>query len=108
MLFPDFLASFSAAGELLVDAGAIGDVNFTGLTYQIEGHDRGAQDPLWVFLQLDESNAVKDLFCSCEASSAQGACAHMAAGCLYIYGKTKEPLHGRFERSFWNALFCPK
>ena len=100
---PDFLESFRAISDDYVRENRIQDINFSGPTYQVEVIDRETQSPLWVFLQL-EDDKVKDLFCSCEASSQKGACEHMAAASRFIFSE-RMPFHKRYEASFWHALF---
>jgi hypothetical protein len=105
MSFPDVLEPYRDAGIELLKKKCMGEIAFSGPTYQIEVQDPAYPEPLWVFLQLDEKNEIKDLFCSCEASTEKGACAHMAAAALAMYDETKKPLHIRFENSLWHELF---
>ncbi|MBS0634086.1 MAG: DEAD/DEAH box helicase [Verrucomicrobia bacterium] len=100
MHLPDFLEPYKAAGQKLLSSGAVKGVVFSGPTYQVEVRDPALTDPLWVFLQFDQSNQVKDLFCSCEESTEKGACSHMAAAYFYVV-----PRFLHFEASFWHALF---
>lgn len=100
--FPDFLEPWRKAGRALVLHKKIGDVLFSGPTYQIEVKD--TLETRWVFLQLEEQQSVKDIFCSCDESTERGSCAHMAAAVLFLFSKTV-PLHTRFLSSFWHHLF---
>src|SRR5207245_1077083 len=100
-MFPDFLEPWRAAGRKLARKN-IGEVLFSGATYQIEVKD--ALQSRWVFLQLSDTLRVKDIFCSCDESTERGSCVHMAAGCLFVYSSSK-PLHLRFEESLWHRLF---
>lgn len=101
MHLPDFLEPYRASGLKLHVTGLV----FSGPTYQIEVQDPDLASPLWVFLQFDDKQEIKDLFCSCEESSTKCACSHMAAACFYIYHKQNTPQHVRFYRSFWHHLF---
>ncbi len=103
--FPDFLEPYRAAGQNLVARNAIKGLVFSGPTYQVEVDDPERTLPLWVFLQFDEEETIKDLFCSCEESSEKGACAHMAASCFWVYHNTTRPLHVLFRESFFHHLF---
>lgn len=105
MHIPDFLEPYRQAGQKLLAAGAVKGLVFSGPTYQVEIHDPVLSDPLWVFLQFDDKEVIKDLFCSCEESSEKGACSHMAAACYYVYHKKNKPQHIRFEASLWHHLF---
>ena len=100
-IYPDFLEPYRAAGQKL----PVGSLLFSGPTYQVEVKDPHYPDSLWVFLQFDEQNAIKDLFCSCEESTEKGACSHMAAACLYVIGQNSTPKHLLFEKSIFNRLF---
>lgn len=104
MQLPDSLEPVRKAGLDLYLKKKIGEIAFSGPTYQIEVEDPQTDDKLWVFLQLDESK-IKDVFCSCETSSEEGVCPHMAAGCFAIFNFQKLPLHARFEASFFYHLF---
>ncbi len=99
--YPDFLEPYRTLGQNLKVSGLV----FSGPTYQVEVNDPHFTDPLWVFLQFDEREKIKDLFCSCEESTEKGACAHMAAACLYVLEKNRKPLHLLFEKSPFHALF---
>lgn len=103
MRFPDFLEPVRKQGYELYARHAIGEIAFSGPTYQIEIFDEKSA-PIWVFVQL-EGQSIKDVFCSCDTSSEQGLCPHMAAGCYAVYGGKHLALHERFERSFWHTLF---
>lgn len=104
MYLPDFLEAYRASCERYLRTGLIGDVNFSGPTYQVEVLDEATKEPYWVFVQL-ENNLVKDVFCSCEESSQKGACEHMSAACHFIFLKKRAPAHERFEHSFWREFF---
>lgn len=70
----------------------LGQILFSGRTYQVEVGEN------WVFLQLEKGLAT-DVFCSCGHDS----CAHALFAIKLLQGE--EPLHERFERSFFRALF---
>lgn len=78
-------------------------LEFSGPTYQIEVFDRASDAKFWTFLQFDEQAILKDAFCSCESSAA--SCPHLDYSFLTIYKGKSQPLHVRFEHSFWNQLF---
>lgn len=105
MHIPDFLEPYRLDGQKLLSTGAVKGLVFSGPTYQVEVQDPILSDPLWVFLQFDDKEEIKDLFCSCEESSEKGACSHMAAACYYVYHKKNKPQHVRFEASLWHHLF---
>lgn len=75
------------------------DVEFSHGTYQVEVVDGG--ESFWPFLQFDKKATLSDAFCTCEQEE---PCSHLAAALLFIYGDKKDPLHERFEGSFWNVL----
>lgn len=97
MSFPDSLEPFRAQAKELLQ-GQPEEVIFSGPTYQLRF------DETWVFLQLDQDNAVKDLFCQNDSCAATTDCCHLAAALLYVYGPSGEPLHVRFERSAFSLL----
>lgn len=81
----------------LLHQGAIQQIEFSHSTYQVEILD---EERFWAFLQFDDEGVVSDAFCSCDLE----ACPHVAAAFLKIYNDKKDPLHIRFESSFWNRL----
>jgi SNF2 family DNA or RNA helicase len=93
MVFLDFLEPFRRKALTLQAA----DIIFSGPTYQVRYDEEG--ESVWVFLQLDHNNQIKDIFCHCEESSETGGCVHMAAACLALFGKRARPMHQRFEDS---------
>ena len=92
MHIPDFLEPYKVAGQKLLTVGAVKGLVFSGPTYQVEIQDPTLSDPLWVFLQFDEKEEIKDLFCSCEESS-QKCFLDGFFACMY-------PFHNRFPCKF--------
>ncbi len=87
--------------ERIIKKGCVRAVDFSGATYQAEVYDPEEKESYWPFLQFDEKNQLKDAFCSC---AAEDGCIHLAAAYLTVYPPDDEPLHLRFESSFWNHL----
>ena len=98
MILPDILEPFRAEAQKLVAE----EIMFSGPTYQVRFGDETA--PIWVFLQLDHNDGVKDLFCGCDSCSETGACIHMASAIFAIFKGYAYPLHKRFEASPFYAL----
>jgi superfamily II DNA or RNA helicase len=104
MMFPDFLEPFRKKSLQQLQCGQPTDILFSGPTYQVcctEGDNTH-----WVFVQLDESDRIKDIFCSCESSSQNDTCLHMAIAASAIFSQS-QPWHQDFQASLWNALFSP-
>ena len=72
----------------------VGDVEFSGQTYQVEVGD------VWPFVQLGEKGEVRDAFCSCDE---EDPCIHLRSALAFLL-EGGEPLGRRFERSLWNQL----
>ncbi len=104
MQLPLALRPFQKIGEKLLHDGKVKQVEFSGNTYQVQVIDEKAHRDVWSFLQLDNSNRLKDSFCSCDESEDVAACPHLVASYLHIFNKTDQPLHKRFEKSLWNTL----
>ena len=100
MHLPEPLNIYMSEGKELLDQKKIGEVIFSEGTYQVEVND---EEVYWPFLQFDEHAKLLDFFCNCSFSEKHKACPHLAAAYLRIY--KDEPLHVRFKKSFWNALF---
>ena len=96
-----WIEHFRQEAERMLNLGYVRLSEFSDSTYQIEVFDPQTNETLWPFLQFDEHNRLKDAFCSCLQEE---YCVHLAAAYLMIYGGHTEPLHVRFERSFWNHL----
>lgn len=97
------LELFRSDAERALEKGFVREVLFSNATYQIEVYDPELKKSFWPFLQFDEQGEVRDAFCSCPTEDERG-CVHLATAYLKIFNKKKEPLHLRFEHSFWNAL----
>lgn len=93
---------YRSAAQKLVDQGAVGDIEFSGSTYQVEVEAGGEE--YWPFLQFGRGGELQDAFCTCEEAEEKPSCLHQAAALLRIYHGHPEPLHERFQRSLWNLL----
>lgn len=100
---PSFLKQFLQEGQDLLSSGLLGEIQFSGSTYQVQFFDSNKQDN-WAFLHLDDQGELQDSFCSCDESEGFNHCKHIAAAWLRIFNGTAEPLHKRFEPSLWNRL----
>lgn len=89
-------------GEALVREGKIGELLFSGGTYQVE--IKVDKEAFWPFLQVSDDGELKDHFCSCEAAEEGRACPHQAAAWIKIFNGKTEPLHVRFRESLWYEL----
>lgn len=103
MILPDSAEPFRVEAQKLVAAGMAQEIVFSGPTYQV--HIRDGKEPIWVFLQLDHEDKIKDLFCNCEQCSETGACIHTAMALFAIFRGFSQPLHQRFESSVFFHLF---
>lgn len=101
---PSFLSPFKAQAKSLLDKGCLGEIQFSGPTYQIQFFDPKSKEEAWAFLHLDDQGQIQDCFCSCTDSEGLDHCAHIAASWLHIYNKHPLPLHQRFQHSLWNQL----
>ena len=90
------------AGEELLRRGEVGEVLFSGGTYQVEVREGG--ESYWPFLQISDDGKLKDHFCSCAVAEEGKACPHLAAAWLKIYNGKRVPLHLRFRESLWYEL----
>jgi superfamily II DNA or RNA helicase len=99
---PPFLSTFSTQAKALLAAGAVGEIEFSGPTYQVEIQVKD-EDDIWVFLQFSHADELQDSFCSCAAYDDANACEHLAAAYMRVTGE-EELLHRRFEASFWGKL----
>lgn len=103
---PQFLNVYQENAKQLIQTNGVKEVEFSGPTYQIHIDDpQLAPEGAWAFLQLEAKGKIKDSFCSCDEVELSGACPHLAAAYLTIFGEYSYPLHQRFERSLWNVLF---
>jgi SNF2 family DNA or RNA helicase len=103
MHFPAVLKPFRQEGEHLLSEGRVGQIEFSGGTYQVQVFDDQYPEGVWTFLQLDDRNKLKDFFCSCDEGE-MSTCPHLAASYLRIFNGMPQPLHRRFEKSLWNKL----
>lgn len=104
MALPDFLKPFTAEAERYLAEGLVGEIDFSGPTYQVQMQDPNTQEQVWAFLQLDDRGQIKDSFCSCNEGEDLSHCAHIATAYLAIYRQSQFPLHQRFENSPWYQL----
>jgi superfamily II DNA or RNA helicase len=97
-----FPTSDMEKGSALLQQGKVGEIVFSGGTYQVEVVE--GKKSFWPFLQIDLSGKIKDHFCTCVAAEEQGTCPHQAAAWLKIFNGSLAPLHVRFKESLWNQL----
>lgn len=103
---PDFLKKHVPEAQKILSHNPIHDIEFSGTTYQIKVHDPSESKDCWAFIQLDSRGLLQDAFCSCrEEAEPEEGCSHLTAALLHIYQDHAIPLHIRFARSLWNALF---
>lgn len=102
---PHSLEPFREQATDWIKKGAIKALEFSGRTYQVHVHDNQAEETYWSFLHLNEQGGIADSFCLCSEETESSSCAHLAASFLKIYNGQAEPLHVRYEKSFWRALF---
>lgn len=79
------------------------EITFSGPTYQVRVIDPTTKQEFWTFLQLNSNDEIRESFCSCQESE-QGGCWHLAYSILAVFDKQKQPLHKRFQASFWKAV----
>lgn len=89
-------------GSFLVEQKKVQEIVFSKGAYQISVIDD--QETFWPFLQLSDAGEVKDHFCTCKSAEKENYCVHQAAAWIKIFNGHREPLHRRFELSFWNHL----
>jgi hypothetical protein len=90
-------------GERLCKEGRVGEIIFSGGTYQVEVKEGRKQ--FWPFLQISDEGQLKDHLCSCHGSEASSFCAHQAAAWIKIFNGKHVVLHLRFQQSFWYQIF---
>lgn len=106
---PDFLERFRKGAQKLLPA--VGHIEFSGPTYQVQVIDPKESEDAWAFLQLNNDGTLKDGFCSCDSAEDVSRCVHLATAYLKIFSGNAYPLHARFAASFWRKLcqhFCTK
>jgi len=101
MEFEDNLKSFEKDAKKLIESGNIKDIIFSDNLYEIEVFD---QETYWPFLQINDEKKILDVFCDCKTYEKQGFCQHLSAAFFKITQR-EEPIHVRFKKSFFNALF---
>jgi superfamily II DNA or RNA helicase len=106
MQLPSKLHKFEKKAQKLIDTGCIGDIEFSGETYQVlvKPAKKKQGEEFWAFLQLDSLGDIQDAFCACEESEHEQSCVHITAAYLRIYNQRKRPLHARFRQSLWNEI----
>ncbi len=102
MQIPEAITQFFPEGKKLLEEKKLGEFHFSRGTYQVEIKDGRSY---WPFCQFDDKGGYLDAFCSCEHSTKNRGCPHIAAAFLKIFSGHREPLHVRFHRSFWFYLF---
>lgn len=78
----------------------VGEVLFSGGTYQVQIRDPKAGEEVWPLLNYSDQGAVQDALCSCD----QQPCPHLPLARSLIEGSQGVPLHMRWRSSFWRAL----
>lgn len=101
-MVPEILQKFSTEAEKWLRQGKIGEIIFSGNTYQVEILDKKSKESNWTFLQFDDQDRLKDGLCTCPADSA--GCLHLAVAYLRLFQGHSELLHVRFKKSLWNVL----
>ncbi|MGE0634303.1 MAG: hypothetical protein AB7O96_17950 [Pseudobdellovibrionaceae bacterium] len=104
MDFPDELLPYKELALEYLAEGRVGEIEFSGGTYQVQVIDFSTDNVLWVFIQLDKKGLISDTFCSCGHEEEHGYCAHTAAAYAALYKEYDIPLHQRFSRSLWYFL----
>ncbi|NGX34302.1 MAG: hypothetical protein K1060chlam1_00653, partial [Candidatus Anoxychlamydiales bacterium] len=104
MEFKKQLQKFEKAGRKLFDEDQIKDIIFSENIYETQVYDPKLNESFWPFLQIDKDKNILDAFCSCRTQESFGFCQHLACAFFYITEKN-EPIHVRFKKSFFNALF---
>lgn len=114
---PSSLRPYLKKAALWLKKGAVKDIEFSEATYQVLVVDPKEGEEAWAFLQFDESDGLRDAFCSCEQDDEEGedreatgapggqhGCCHLAAAWLRLFRGGVEPLHRRFHKSLWHQL----
>lgn len=103
MYTQDIIQPFLEIAQTYLDENRVREIIFSRGTYHVQVVDRTTQDPNWAFIQFDKNNQIQDHFCSCQIEPGP-TCEHLASALLKIYNHHSEPLHKRFEHSFWKHL----
>src|ERR1700722_11644921 len=101
---PEFVTHYLKLAEALIREKSVGEPTFSKGTYQFEVQERGKKKA-FPFIQMRDDGGVTDSFCSCKVSEAGHGCPHLAAAYLQIFNGKGEPLHVRYQKSFWSRLF---
>ncbi len=104
MELPETLKPFELEAKEYLVKGLIGEIEFSGATYQVAVRDPDSGQEVWTFLQLTPEGDLNDYFCDVEEEEELAPCVHLCAAYLRIYNGYILPLHRRFERSLWNEL----
>lgn len=104
MEFEKELKNFEVAGKKLIENKKIKDIIFSDNIYEIEILDPKLNQSFWPFLQIADDKNIIDAFCNCKTQEKQGFCSHLAAAYFFVTQKD-EPIHVRFKKSFFNAIF---
>lgn len=99
----EILSSHRKRAEQVVARGGVGEIDFSGATYQVQVFD-SEEEEYWPFLQFDELGSLQDYFCPCHEVEEGAGCHHLAAALLRIFRDEDLALHERFEYSLWNRL----
>lgn len=104
MKIEDCFGQFRRIAERYFKKGYVGELIFSGRTYQVQVFDEKSCVEAWPFLQFSKEGYIKDCFCPhCEMEELS-ACEHLAVAYLRIYNGHLDPLHLRFKESLWNQL----
>jgi SNF2 family DNA or RNA helicase len=79
------------------------DFLFSKETYQLSIWDGLLDKDFTVFIQFENEETLSDVFCSCEQEGE--VCDHIIFSLNKVFNSRSEPLHVRFENSFYNRLF---
>lgn len=101
---PKSLLPFRKEALALIKENHIRALEFSGRTYQVHIYDPHAKEAYWSFLHLSLQGDIADSFCLCSDETEADFCVHLAASFLQIYNGKPEPLHIRYENSFWREL----
>lgn len=100
---PSFVSDYAKAAAALLERSAVQEPIYSRGTYQVEVIDRNTS--FYPFLQIKEDGHLADAFCTCALSEKAGGCPHLAAVWLRLFNGNEDPLHVRFQKSFWSRLF---
>lgn len=103
MQLDSILTPYLNVAQVYLDEKRIREILFSRGTYHVHVVDKSNEDPAWAFIQLNDNQTIKDFFCSCQTES-MIPCEHLAAALLAIFQNKNEPLHKRFEHSFWYKI----